>query len=663
MEYYEWHPVLDRLENRCLALTRGLPYKVSLDTTIQTAACNITAKQIRLNPLAFDLKIKTSDDNLRARTNYLVTRALLGHEVLHALYSNPDALPADDIHRCITNILEDARIEGIGMQESMVNRQLFKFLSTICRQDQSPFEDFGMTDKMSWMKLLFIWRFGGILPTLPDSKNQKLFDKMIGMAEDSLYAANSLEVAKIAADICKLTGMTQRAANKSEQSFPEELDDLKESLEGQGETKPNPRTKPEKRPETLDKPRNKRKVSALGPDNSDSDEKQGEQSGQDSEPNSTVQAGESGSSGDENNADDINSNSQDSCEEDDSTGSIGTSGKDANTQDISETGQSKGPDAQTNSFGTEAGSGVGDSDDGPDDDSLEDLVVELQTSISDGLDKATNLDDPEMSKVIEAHLSFENDVFNIQPAPYIDLLNEVKPLVQQIVKELKLPAPRASTAADKYSGRFKARYYVRNPEAPFARKKNEGIDVPPMALSLILDRSGSMINMISSLKLAAIGIARACDELDIPLDIWVLEGAAQIKSFDERGPQVYARIAAIKAAGGTDMISTLLSAQESLAKRPEPLRQMLLIHDGVPDGFDCTKELLSSAPFRGLYAMYVVPPLQDPELLERYTQHGRDCLSRLFDPRQFTVATIDKIFSEWANFMKIYRSRYATSVR
>jgi hypothetical protein len=280
------------------------------------------------------------------------------------------------------------------------------------------------------------------------------------------------------------------------------------------------------------------------------------------------------------------------------------------------------------------------------------------------LDKATDvLDNDEMTKVIEANLSFENSAFNITPQPYMDILNDAKPLVHQIVKELKLPDPRASTAADKYSGRFKARYWVRNPEAPFARKKNVGIDVPPMALSLILDRSGSMINMISSLKLAAIAIARACEELNISLDIWVLEGSAQIKSFDERGPQVYARIAGIRAAGGTDMIPTLLAAQESLAKRPEPLKQMLLIHDGVPDGFEITKELLSSKEFIGLYAMYVVPPFEDHELSDRYIQHGKECMSRLFDPRQFTVAPINRVFLEWANFMKIFRSRYATSIR
>lgn len=112
------------------------------------------------------------------------------------------------------------------------------------------------------------------------------------------------------------------------------------------------------------------------------------------------------------------------------------------------------------------------------------MVGELQSSISDVLDNE------DMTRVIVAKLAFESSVFNI------------------------LPAPRASTAADRYSGRFKARYYIRNAEALFAKKKN-------------------------------IGIARACDELDIPLDIWVLEGVANIKSFDEHGPQVYARIAGI----------------------------------------------------------------------------------------------------------------------
>jgi hypothetical protein len=86
---------------------------------------------------------------------------------------------------------------------------------------------------------------------------------------------------------------------------------------------------------------------------------------------------------------------------------------------------------------------------------------------------------------------------------------------------------------------------------------------------------------------------------------------------------------------------------------------MLLIHDGVPDGFEIKKELLSGAAFRDSYGMYVVPQFEDHELTVRYIQHGKECLSRLFDPRQFTVAPIDKIFSEWANFMKIYRSQYA----
>jgi len=633
MQWYNIHTVVDRLTGRCLALTKGISYTVNLDTTILTAACNINAKEIRLNPLAFDHKIKTSDENLRARTNYLITRALLGHEVLHALYSDPSALPTDYIYRCVTNILEDARIEGIGMQESMVNRQLFKFLSTICKQDQSPFEDFGMTDKMSWMKLLFVWRFGGVLPILTDLKNQKILDKMIAMAEDSLFAADSIEVAKIAADICKLTGMTQRAASKSGQAFPEQMDDLKDSLEGQGETKPNPRVKPEKQPDDgTEKPKRKRKSPGQSQDN--------------------------------NEAGDPGPDTTDSCSIDGFEDLMDASGKNTDSHDTGKTGQSKGSDAPTSSLGAGVGSGIADSGDDPDDEvTLADLVGDLQSSISDGLEKVMDLDDPDMTKVIEAQLVFENDVFNIKPAPYMDLLNEAKPLVHQLVKELRLPAPRASTAADKYSGRFKARYYVRNPEAPFARKKNEGIDVPPMALSLILDRSGSMINMISSLKLTAIGITRACEELGIMLDIWVLEGAAQIKRFDEHSPAIYARISGIRAAGGTDMIPTLLAAQESLEKRPEPLKQMLLIHDGVPDGFEITRDLLSSAGFRDLYGIYVVPPFEDNELTNRYIQHGKECMSRLFDPRQFTVAPINRVFLEWANFMKIYRNRYSTSIR
>jgi len=666
LNWYDWHTITDRLEGRSQALTRGLPYKVTLDPSIITAACNISAKQIRLNPVAFDHKIRTRDDKLRSRTNYLITRALLGHEVLHALYSDPNALPDEQIHRSVTNLLEDARIEGIGMDESMVNRQLFKFLSTICRQDQAVFDDFSITDKMSWLKLLFVWRFGGTLPTLPDIRNQKLLAKMISMAEDSLYATDSMEVARIAEALCKLTGMSQRAASKSGQTFPEEMDDLKETLTGAENPKPNPRVKPEKQPETCDKPKRKSKSDKTP---GDSQEKNASDDETDShspknEPNPDNKSGsksESGSSGAEDKANVTDFDTKDSGEDSaDDSESGDSSTNNAGPCEDCDSSNSK----QLSSGGAGADSGVGDQADSADDEvTLEDLVGDLQSSISDGLDKATDLEDPDMTKIIKANLPFENDVFDIKPAPYLELWNESIPLVHRIVSELKLPAPRASTAADKYSGRFKTRYYVRNPEAPFSRKKNVGIDVPPMALSLILDRSGSMINMVSSLKLAAIGIARACEELGIPLEVWVLEGECCIKTFDKHWAQTYARIAGIRAAGGTSVIPTLVSAQESLDSRTEPLKQMLMITDGIPDNFETAKELLSSAPFRGLYAMFVVPPLEDPELLQRYTDHGKECLSRLFDPRNFSVAQINKVFGEWSNFMKIYRSRYSTTSR
>jgi|GEM_PF-4947909 len=46
--------------------------------------------------------------------------------------------------------------------------------------------------------------------------------------------------------------------------------------------------------------------------------------------------------------------------------------------------------------------------------------------------------------------------------------------------------------------------------------------------------------------------------------------------------------------------------------------------------------------------------LQDHKLLQRYAERGKECLSRLFDSRQFTFASMDRLFAQFENNLKVF---------
>lgn len=103
-----------------IALTRGRPYKVILDPNTPTGCCDFTNKQILINPNLFSDAFEQMGfaGAKLDEANFLVSRAITGHEALHTLYSDPavvlSASSNPDLKMAL-NLLEDAKIEKIPL--------------------------------------------------------------------------------------------------------------------------------------------------------------------------------------------------------------------------------------------------------------------------------------------------------------------------------------------------------------------------------------------------------------------------------------------------------------------------------------------------------------------------------------------------------------------
>jgi len=89
LNWCDWHTVTERLQGRYYALTRGRPYRVVLDPATHTRTCDFTNKHLLINPNLFSDVLENigfSGAKLD-EANFLVSRAITGHEALHVLYS------------------------------------------------------------------------------------------------------------------------------------------------------------------------------------------------------------------------------------------------------------------------------------------------------------------------------------------------------------------------------------------------------------------------------------------------------------------------------------------------------------------------------------------------------------------------------------------------
>lgn len=593
LQWYQWHTVTERLQARLYALTKGSPYRFAMDISHPSGCCDFTHKMVKANPLALDevFEQEHMPKKQRDQANYLITRSIVGHEALHIKYSDPGVLMGsirgnEDMHNII-NLLEDARIEAIGSEESTISKNLFKLTNSTAYKLLPEFTDPNLSNPYSGLELLLMWRLGFAIPEL-EKEARKKWIQIRNLAEDAKYAPTCHEVLACAKRIYDILGLKQQQnqENDLKNQLNRAIEKMKSQMEGNNS------------------------------------------SGTDKPSKSPLQRPQQGSGKDEG----------------DKSNPSGKNDK-SDTQDGQDQDQSKkGEPDQSDPNGGQ----------NPTDVNIAKLVNEIGSEVQE--DVASIIPQGDVSAALTA--GAKGGCQSIHGAPYVHIYERAKPIAQYLEKELKGEDPRAVTGASQYPGRFKGRYYLRNDQRPFSQQRFRGMLKPDMALTLVLDRSGSMKSMLYDLQTMTMAIYLACEKLKIPLSIWALEGEVHVKEFNEWGPTVMAKIAGIAAWGGTHARPTLNRATADLKKRKEPLKQIVLIHDGYPhDGEQVVFWRRSALSGIGLYCMYITNRALEAEygaLIQRK-------LEELMGPRNYVMALVAEVAKYWCSYMKTKSKAYSTA--
>ena len=645
MHWYDWHTVTERLQGRSYALTRGRPYKVILDPNTPTGCCDFTNKRILINPNLFSDTFQTmglSGAKLD-EANFLVSRGITGHEALHVLYSDPAVVMSASANpdlKMVLNLLEDARIEKIGSEMSHVSKTLFAFVNRIAASQLPKFADLGLEDVYSVLSLLIRWRLGVGIPAL-EGPAAKTWAKVFRLARQALYAADCDEVLRLARKIVKILGLNK--AKRQDSDALKETEDvmsrMQSGMSGSDGHQPLPNPLPPE-PEREQKPARSEDTNDGQPDD---DSPTGERT----------------------------SESQEADERQDTEGKAA----DGDTPD-SESGQSGQAEQETSDSSDEPGSSCLDPrSDGKESDEeevhsghqpmtaddVEKLVDDTAMQVSENLSTLVPDDSKNDATVARAKSSRGRPYSDIVASPYMHYLPIAAPIAAEIIRDLKAENPRAVSGPSQYPGRFKARYFVRDSAKPFAAQHFRGISTPEMALTLILDRSGSMEDVVEELRVMAIAITMACEMLGIPLSIWALEGQVHIKSFDEHGPQVLAKLAGIRAETTTCVMPTIRDAAKELSARPESLKQIVMIHDGMPSDRMDFVEWRTGLKDIGMFCMFIMQQA-DYELYRQSPEQLRENMDVIIGARCYAVAPVTDIAKHWCSFIRNKRSAHSTII-
>ncbi len=634
MHWYDWHTVTERLQGRSYALTRGRPYRVILDPATQTGTCDFTNKQILINPNLFSdvfERMGLTGPKLD-EANFLVSRAITGHEALHVLYSDPAVVMSasnDANLKMVLNLLEDARIEKIGSGMSHVSKTLFRFVNRIAASQLPKFADLTLEDAYSVLSLLLRWRLGASIPPLDGPAIAK-WRKVLRIAQQALYASDCEEVLRLARKIVKIAGLDK--AKQQDSSALKETEDvisrMQSGMSGSDGHKPlcNPLTPDDEQ----------------GNDQSESQDTDKANNPADAEGNECTQGAEHGPA-----EDDSGQGGQAEQEMPDD----GADHSDTDPSVAGEDGEDESDDEIVHSVHSPLTA-----------DDVEQLVDETAAQVSEDLSTLVPDGSDDGLTVAKAKPHRGRRYSDIVASPYIPYLPTAAPIAAEIIRDLKAENPRAVSGPSQYPGRFKARYFVRDTAKPFAAQHFRGIATPEIALTLIIDRSGSMEDVQEELRVMSMAITMACETLQIPLSIWALEGQVHIKSFDEHGPQVLAKLAGIRAETLTRVMPTIRDAAKELSARPESLKQIVMIHDGMPSDRTDLVEWRTGLRDIGVFCMFIMQQA-DYEAYHQAPEQLRENMETLIGPRSYAIAPVSDIAKHWCSFVRNKRSTHSTIAR
>jgi hypothetical protein len=181
----------------------------------------------------------------------------------------------------------------------------------------------------------------------------------------------------------------------------------------------------------------------------------------------------------------------------------------------------------------------------------------------------------------------------IEPAPYLDLVQAVEPLVQELVEELSFTPYPSFPEPERSGSRLSLRQAIRDPGHPFLVEEED--DGKPLTLTfrVLIDHSTSMNHhrRMDYAKRGALVLHLVGVELEIAHEIAVTPNDVLIANLEsgERGLALLAGLSGKTSWEGIDV--TLEAHARELLARSEDMRLILVIHDGMPDNYNRVKKL------------------------------------------------------------------------
>jgi len=204
----------------------------------------------------------------------------------------------------------------------------------------------------------------------------------------------------------------------------------------------------------------------------------------------------------------------------------------------------------------------------------------------------------------------------VEPKPYIELEEKVKPLVQELIDELAWEEkPKGYEAAER-GGRLSIREYLRDKTHPFLTEEEQDKAPPTLALKVIIDHSTSL-NHSSGGKMRVESIAEAvmtvhlvCLELRIPHEVLVTPQDIKITDLDsgERGKALIAGLVPALC-GYEDMGLAIKTHAVPMVSYPQDIKLVLCLTDGACNDANLGKEICRA--LRG--KVEVIGILLDPD--------------------------------------------------
>jgi hypothetical protein len=240
----------------------------------------------------------------------------------------------------------------------------------------------------------------------------------------------------------------------------------------------------------------------------------------------------------------------------------------------------------------------------------------------------------------------------IEPQPYIELEERVKPLVQELIEELSWEeTPKQLEPAEK-GGRLSVREYLRDKNRPFLTEEEQGKAPPTLTLKVIIDHSTSLNHSsggktrMESIAEAVMTVHLVCLELGILHEVLVTPQAIKIADLDsgERGKALIAGLVPALC-GYEDMGLAIQTHAVPMVGYLQDIKLVLCLTDGACNDADLGKKVCLA--LRG--KVEVIGILLDPD------NHTKAYVADMFGQDRIIACRSEELPQKLGNILRAIR--------